>query len=411
MTSFHPCWLLVTVVAMSCGVSLAIGQELDLGSLSLKSSRRTEITKPASSPQRLSLDLLDSLGKSAEGKATEQAGKEFSLSQLDQASTEIDSDDLVGFTPQQWTDNLRFAVDLSYRPVYSGRSGQIGGRGFAGIDLHKVFTDRQGDWGTLTLQAYWNRIDNQPAMRSIFDDDSDFEMEYRIFNFNYTGRGKGKTNYRVGHYEIPFGLEQIVNTNGTLRDFTHNQNFGFKSDWGVTFNGQASGVEYEVGLSRGSGNEWRRRDDPFIVAGRIGTSRDQPVIVGISAFYGDVLDYSPAGGTIERARVGADFTFADEKLIWMGELSAGFEDNDRAYTALLEADWTDSRETWLAYNQVVLRGFGRDTGWDNELRNSVGIRWTSGQHLALSGQVSHFFDALGSERRGTVLEFQTRYRF
>lgn len=408
MKKFHSCWYILTAVAFFWDGSLAIGQDWNT------SSRRNAIQKPSSQP--LSLDTLDSLGKSAKETATGKTSTDFSLSQLDQASSESDSSELVDFTPQSWTDNLRSTVDLSYRPIYSGRTGSFGGFAFAGIDLHKVFTDRKGDWGTLTFQAYWTRMDNQPPMPSIFDDDSDFELVYRILNFNYTGRGKGKTNFRIGHYEIPFGLEQIVNTNGTIRDFTHDENFGFKSDWGVTFNGQASGVEYELGLSRGSGNEWRRRDDPFIVAGRIGTSRDQPVILGISAFYGDVLSFEPAGGTIERARVGTDFTFADEKLIWMGELSAGFEDNDRAYTALLEVDWTDAKETWLAYNQIVLRGFGRVTGWDNEFRNSIGVRWTPDQHWTFSSQISHFFDALETETlaidsRGTVLEFQTRYRF
>ncbi len=354
---------------------------------------------------------LDSLGKSAGSKAAENSSSDFSLSMLDQAGSTSEASNLTDFTPQSWEDNLRFTVDLAYRPSFSGQTGSFGGLGFAGIDLHKVFTDKQGDWGTLILQTYLTRIDNVPAPQSGFDDDSDFELVNRITNFNFTRYGKGKTNFRIGHFEVPFGLEQIVNTNGTLRDYTHTQNFGLKSDWGVTFNGEANDVEYELGLSRGSGNVWRRRDDPFVVAGRIGTSRQEPVVLGLSVFYGDVLSFGPDGGTVERGRVGADFTFADEKLIWMAELSAGFEDKERAYTALLEVDWTDSTESLLAYNQIVLRGFGRDDGWDNELRNSLGVRWTPDQHWAASGQLSHFFDSLGPERRGSVLEFQLRYRF
>lgn len=360
----------------------------------------------------MSLDALDSLGDGAKGKATSEKGSDFSLNLLDQSSSNSETSKLPdNFASQSWNDNLRVTLDLAYRPTFSGRNGKFGGLGFVGIDLHKVFTDKSGDWGTLTLQPYWTRIDNVPAPQSGFDDSSDFELVNRISNFNYTRHGKGKTNFRIGHFEVPFGLEQIINTNGTLRRFTHTENFGLISDWGVTFNGEASDVEYELGLSRGSGNVWRRRDDPFIVAGRIGSSRDQPVILGISVFHGEVLSFAPSGGTVQRSRVGADFTFADEKLIWLGELSAGFEDDDRAYTALLEIDWTDAKESVLAYNQVVLRGFGRDTGWDNEFRSSLGVRWTPDTHWTASGQLSHFFDALNPERRGTVVEFQMRYRF
>jgi len=394
----HICWYFIFLtVAIHCVGSFTVAQEPKLNS------------------QPLTLDALDELGKGSKGKTPQKKGTDFSLSLLDETSSgESGSGSEVSklndFTPQSWKDNLRFAVDLAYRPVWSGRTGDLGGIGFAGIDLHKVFTDKQGDWGTLTLQTYLTRVDNVSDSRLVLAD-NEFTIVHRISNFNYTRHGKGKTNFRIGHFEIPFGLEQIVNTNGTLRDYTHIQNFGFKSDWGVTFNGEASGVEYELGLSRGSGNVWRRRDDPYIVAGRIGTSRDEPVILGISMFHGDVLDFAPAGGTTQRSRVGADFTFADEKVIWMGELTAGFEEKNRAYSALLEVDWTDSRETLLAYNQFVVRGFGRDTGWDNEVRNSFGVRWTPDQHWAASGQLSHFFDPLSPNRRGTVVQVQMRYRF
>lgn len=355
---------------------------------------------------QMTLDALDSLET-----ATQKPADAFSLDLLDEATgSGDDASPVEEFTSQLWKDNLRLTIDSANRTVYSGRSGKAGGLGFVGIDLHKVFTDDRGDWGTLTLQPFWTRIDNLDFDPATFQGDSDIELEYRIFNFNYTRHGKGKTNFRIGHFEIPFGLEQIINTNGTLRDYTHIQNFGLKSDWGVTFNGQASGVEYEMGLSRGSGNEWRRRDDPYIVAGRIGTSRDEPVILGISAFQGKVLNFGPGDETVQRGRVGADFTFADEKLVWLAELSAGYEDDDRAYTSLLEIDWMNPLETVLAYNQTQLRGFGRSDGWDNEFRNSAGFRWTPTAHHAISCQLSHFFDTLASENRGTVFEFQLRYR-
>ena len=154
-------------------------------------------SEPKSKSQALSLDSLDSLGKSGDGK---KKGSSFSLDQLDEVSPgneRSESSRLDDFTPQQWTDNLRFTVDLAVRPVIDGRTGALGSTEFAGIDLHKVFTNKEGDWGTLTLQAYLTRVDNALAMPGIFEDDNDFALVYRIFNFNYTGYGKGKTNFRV----------------------------------------------------------------------------------------------------------------------------------------------------------------------------------------------------------------------
>ncbi len=355
------------------------------------------------SSQELSLDSLDALGA---GEAN--SPMELNLDALGTDSPITDTQRVADYPLQKWKDNLRFATDWSVRSVYDGRSGEFGPLVFAGIDLHKVFTDEQGDWGTLTAQnylAYSQNVDTE-----LFYDQG-FDVQYRIFNFNFTRFGKGKTNFRIGHFEVPFGLEQIINTNGTLRDYRHMQNLGVKNDWGITFNGERENIEYELGLSRGSGNNWRRRNDPYIVAGRVGTSRDEPVTLGLSAFHGKVLNRGKGPGTIKRSRIAGDFIFTDEKFIWLGELSVGFEEESRAYSALWEVDWTDPAETILAYNQLFVRGFGDTVGWDNELRNSVGVRWTPNTKCAFSGQATHIFDGLADAGRGAILELQMRYRF
>lgn len=417
-------WYLL-IVALLFDNALAVGEELGAdsvrslaGNSNAKPRLRNDSTgtlkldaEPKARSQALSLDSLDSFGKSEDSN---RKSSSFSLDQLDEASRgdeQSDSPRLDDFTPQQWTDNLRFTVDLAVRPNFNGRTGAFGSTEFAGVDLHKVFTNKQGDWGTLTLQAYLTRVDNAFTQQDIFRDDSEFAVDYRILNFNYTGYGKGKTNFRIGSFEIPFGLEQNVNTNGTLRQLTHQEDFGVKTDWGVTLNGESNDMEYELGLSRGSGNNWRRRDDPFILAGRVGTSRSKQTILGVSAFYGEVINYGAEGGTIERGRVGADFTYFAENFSWMGEVSAGGENDDPAYTALLEIDWTDVDESLLFYNQTVLRGLERGVGWDNELRNTLGVRWTPDRHWTLSAQFTHFFDTLRSSSRGTELQCQLRYRF
>jgi len=156
------------------------------------------VAKNAQKTSELSLDDLDSKSDAVEGDGDEEGRREAS--------------DLG-----RWKDNLRFTVDVAVRPTYFGPTGDFGNATFIGIDLHKVITSDDGDIGTLTLQPFLTRIDNiQNAQQSIFEDRHDWALNWRIFNFNFTKYGKGKTNFRIGHFELPFGLEQSVNTNGTL---------------------------------------------------------------------------------------------------------------------------------------------------------------------------------------------------
>ena len=151
-------YFVLALIVILCAASLVVGQE------------------PKSDAQAFSLDALDDLGKDTgpnQKSATQQAAdqnssgsSEFSLKMLDEPGAGDEGNQLdeqsrpAEFSGQSWTDNLRFTVDLSYRPVYSGRTGDFGGLGFVGIDLHKVFSDKEGDWGTLTLQTYLTRADN-----------------------------------------------------------------------------------------------------------------------------------------------------------------------------------------------------------------------------------------------------------
>ncbi len=64
--------------------------------------------------------------------------------------------------------------------------------------------------------------------------------------------GLGKPRVRIGHFEIPYGIEHAINTNGTLRNYRHSANLGIKADWGLAINGETTSFEYEVSASRGS---------------------------------------------------------------------------------------------------------------------------------------------------------------
>lgn len=373
------------------------------GSGSSQSTRR-KLTSGAvigeSATEKKTTLSLDSLG-------SEKTKGSDSAQSVDSNTSELSDD----WTPQEWKDNLRQTIDLSFRPIFSGPTGDLGAISVIGFDLLKVFTSKEGDWGVLTLQSYLTRIDNTtPLNQTTFDDRHDFELVYRIFNFNFLGGKKGAPNFRIGHFELPFGLEHTNNTNGTIRDFAHLLNFGLDNDWGVSINGETSGIEYEVGLTRGSGNKFRSRHQPYILSGRAGTSRDKPIYIGVSALHGEILQFNSPLETSRRTRVGIDGVWADEKYVWLGELSAGFQDDDRVFTALLERDWYNEDETLLVYHQFVIQGLGTES-WDSEARHSLGFRRQYDRHWAFSGQISHFFTRFGPESRGTEIQWQGRYRF
>ena len=170
-------------------------------------------------------------------------------------------------------------------------------------------------------------------------------------------------------------LEQLVNTNGTIRDYIHFQNFSIKTDWGMTLNGEANDVEYELAVSRGSGNRYRRRSDPFLLVGRVGTTRDKPVILGISGLHGETVNFGGVSGKTRRSRVGIDMTVGAERVVYMAEATAGFQDDARVFSGLIELDTFNRDETILLYNQFVVRGFSETDEWDYEVRNSTGARW------------------------------------
>ncbi len=318
-------------------------------------------------------------------------------------------DDLGEEQPHWLVDNLRATLDISSRYTTRRFSGQPSLNQFIGLDLHKVFSNKWGDWGTLMVQSYLTRIDNVSPPPRIFDDDHDWELVYRILNFNFTGLTRNRLNLRVGHFEIPFGLEQIINTNGTLRDYTHGRNFSLKADWGVTVNGVLSGAEYEIGLSRGSGNEYSDRGGPVIVAGRVGTPQDENLVLGASGFYGEVA--SGSGRNTTRRRVGLDVQWYRGCLGLFGEVAVGRDENVEVANGLWELNWRDSAEAVIVY--VQNRCFFQEVQghWDDSLSSQFGVRYEPDTHWALSAQLSQPWAEFGNSSRAAVVSLQVRYRF
>ncbi len=306
-------------------------------------------------------------------------------------------------------DNLRLTLDLSSRASYIEANDDVTFLQFAGIDAHNVFSGPGGDWGTLVLQGYLTRIDNADPAPALFDDGDDTEFVYRIFNFNYTGLAGGKLNFRVGHLEIPFGLEHIVNTNGTLRQYIHPQNLGVKADWGASVNGYLNTFEYEAAVTTGTGNDLELNNGTFTVGGRIGTPRDDSTVLGLSAFHGEVAGGGPAG-FVRRTRVGVDVTHTLGLFGLKGEVSAGRDFDADVINSLGEVNWRNIDESVLLFGQI--RHFSQRTDtWDDATSLSLGAVLSPDAHWTFSAQYTADVTRFNNATRGSKVDFQLRYRF
>ena len=311
--------------------------------------------------------------------------------------------------PEWLTDNLRWTIDLSSRVAFFTDTKRAGTTNIIGLDLHKVFSDSQGDWGTLIIQLYVTRIDEIPNPPPFFESDEDWELVTRITNFNYTGLAGGRFNIKAGHFEIPFGLEVPINTNGTLRQLITARNLGVVADWGTGVNGVVpeAGVEYEATISRGTGIEYFDRGDPFIVAGRVGTSGDRDINFGLSALHGEIAGRVD---TIRRTRIGIDGRWYTGPIGLLGEISIGRNDDDDVINALVELNSQNMVETLTGYMQARIFTQRFDMGWNDAMSLAWGLRFTPDTHWALSAQYEQNLTVFQGSRDG-VLSLQLRYRF
>jgi hypothetical protein len=308
--------------------------------------------------------------------------------------------------------NLRWSIDLATRSVWVSPGDAHASANFLGLDVHKIFSGEQGDLGTLLMQPYLIRLDNMAMHPPFFDGPDDTAIEYRILNFNITRWGQGRNNIRIGHFEIPFGLEQIVNTNGTLRDYLHGSNLGVKADWGVTINGELPRLEYELAVSRGSGNNWSDRGNPYIVSGRIGTARERRWVTGLSFLGGRVLDAAQPDFTMSRMRAALDVTWHGPRVDIMAEFSTGDDESRHIGTALIELNVATRDETLTGYLQLVRQSAGATALLVSEQSESlnVGTLYTPDNHWSLSAQWSRVLSS-DTGPTGSMLVGQLRYRF
>lgn len=422
---------------------LAVGLTLspttsDNPSVSIPADKHDLIDKPVTEPGVVSSEVHDSI---------EAYGENLRLALAPSSRVMIDSN-TEGFSYAQesdeedftfdaggdarssnWlTDNLRVSIDLLTRFETTKERDQDGWLHAIGLDIHKVFSDESGDIGTLLFQPYAARRDSLPLPPHV-DEDHRWEFEAHDIYFNLTRFGQGRTNVRVGHFDVPFGLEPIVDTHFRLRQLVPMQNLGTKKDWGVSLNGAFSTFDYEVALTRGSGIEFIDKGENFVVAGRIGTPADENFIIGVSAMYAEIIDpmkvmryrmglpmaqmmlFIPPDDIIRRHRIGVDVTSIQGQFTLRGELSAGQDFDQDVIVALGDVEWTNPDGTWKAWVQTLYWSQDATNGWDADLTVRTGVAWKYDDQWTLSAQLVHDFESYLNGVTDTIFTVQLRWTF
>jgi len=307
-------------------------------------------------------------------------------------------------------ENSRWSIDASTRITRNLDKKSNAFMHVVGLDVHKVFSGAHSDIGTLTFQPYVVKLNNVAKAPFIFNDGNDTQLTWRIANFNYTALAQGKLNIRMGHFEVPFGLEYQIDTNGTLRQLTVSDR-GIKADWGVSINGILPDFEYEVALTRGSGNEIKSTDNPHIFAGRIGTPSQKNIVTGISWFTGDVLG---GNGVTQRKKIGFDASYYYYQWQFMMEASVGETAGNESNHTFAEAMWKNSRENMSTYLQIGYQNAEINHNISDETTSTsywlAGVQWLSGNGFDLSAQYKHKLKDTLTTEIDPVLSVQLRVR-
>ncbi len=314
------------------------------------------------------------------------------------------------------------AIDLSVTSVNETQNRQSGMQYTVGLDYFRVISSSTRDLATINLQPYLAVIRDYPApVPGFYDAPNDWKFIPKINTINFHLTADRSLNLKVGHLELPYGLEATINNAGELRQFTRAANTGMNADWGVTLNGTLSPIQYEFGVSRGSGLYYDTQFDPYAIFGRVGTPVDWEGYAGIpeaglSFFRGRVL--SPNGATYtDRWRVAADGQYHFGLLGILTEFSGGQDTSFKGVKSdvangLLELDLALLHEALTLYGQGSLY-FTRKAGsdWTDKGVVEFGVRWAISSRWTASCQYNEILWRPAGTPDVGYLNAQLRFRF
>lgn len=161
------------------------------------------------------------------------------------------------------------------------------------------------------------------------------------FWLRFEPSGMERTSLRVGHFDIPYGINPIMAPRGGVFVMPPEiDDIGMKKDWGAVWKGPAGEYDYELALTTGSGlgmhsPHWFDDSQPaaFVTSARIGAPTYWNFQYGLSALYGKIpqlmADQRTGSRALSRWRVGIDgFYKLQQHTMFMSQVGLGQNGDD-----------------------------------------------------------------------------------
>lgn len=240
-----------------------------------------------------------------------------------------------------------------------------------GLDwLHK-YADAEGDFATAAGQ-----------FRLYLDHEHDRLTPDLMTAFFQVRGDQGRANWKLGKFEIPYGLEPVLDTHGTLLQSNGHHNLGDLWSWGVELNGQLDHLDYRVALLTGdfSQNLPHREQDSWLLAARAGAPRSgDGEAFGLSlaagrtvpsmhsehvadephddeTHHGEAVMGPDREAAIDILRLGVDYTRWEGESTWYAEGSIGTDDGEAMGSLWARWEYTplsDQRTTYALQAEGV----------------------------------------------------------
>ena len=271
-----------------------------------------------------------------------------------------------------------------------------------GFEVYKKFSGEYGDWGEGDLQfrMQYSPLDSDinittPVPKNYYSIGNPvFHNAYINFKNNF-----GRNNIKVGHFDVPFGLEPELDTHGTILQTLSLPNFAMKKDWGISMNGQLDDVDYEVALTTGSGTDLILGRDNYLLSGRFANPTFNDFRWGISGAYGTTLRQ---GNSADLWRVGFDTQYYYLRWTFKAEVFGGETNDNPAYGFLGEIDYTLPNDNTELEFQFQRSSNNTDMINQDLTAIKVGISHELSENWSLRTVYSHFFNIPSVGSRDTV---------
>jgi hypothetical protein len=306
-----------------------------------------------------------------------------------------------------FTKNLRWSIDASARLNQNEALDNTSRIYALGLDTHKVFTSLEGDVGYGVGQIYYTKLSNHIPVPFLFTSKDDSEFIIREAHLNYTAGPNWLPNIRVGHFTLPFGLEESIDTNGRLLDYYHGKNLGAKLDWGLGLNKVLNQVEYSVSYTLGGKDKAKSVDGSYAVSGRIGSLSYLDFVVGLSFYDGKIDDVS-------RKRLAFDWQYYWGSWGLLGELALG-EDNKESLSmkkekySLLELNKTSINEQFKLYSQLIISNKESQASTDKLINIGFSYQLNTQLELSMSGRKQLNNPSTGQKIQLVRAQIRVRY--